>query len=86
VLPRQLAGDPALSSLEVFSDSMKDAAIADGDMLVVRQQPKAENGEIAAAAVDGQATVKTLKLPDPNDPDGHIWLMPCNAGIHADSR
>ena len=78
MLPKQLVGDGALFLLKVCGESMKDAAIVDGDMVVVRQQPRAENGEMVAAIVDGEATVKTLKLPDPKDPDGHVWLMPCN--------
>ena len=54
-------------------DSMVDAAITDGDWVVVRQQPVAENGEIVAAMIDGEATVKTFKRRD-----GHVWLMPAN--------
>jgi len=45
----------------------------DGDWVVVRRQPVAENGEIVAAMIDGEATVKTLKRID-----GHVWLMPHN--------
>jgi repressor LexA len=41
--------------------------------VVVRQQEDAENGELVAAMVDGEATVKTLKRSD-----GHAWLMPHN--------
>ena len=54
-------------------DSMVDAAICDGDWVVVRQQPTAENGEIVAAMIDGEATVKTYKRRD-----GHVWLLPHN--------
>lgn len=53
---------------------MVDAAICDGDMVVVRQQPSAENGEIVAAMLEGEATVKTLRTQD-----RHVWLMPQNA-------
>ena len=53
---------------------MINAAIADGDWVVVRQQPVAENGDIVAAMIDGEATVKTFKRSD----DGNIWLMPHN--------
>jgi repressor LexA len=53
------------------------AAIADGDLVVIRQQPAAENGEIVAAQLEGpeaaEATVKTLQRLD-----GHSWLMPHN--------
>ena len=52
---------------------MIDAAICDGDWVVVRQQPVAENGDIVAAMIDGEATVKTFKRED-----GHVWLLPHN--------
>ncbi|WP_214369185.1 transcriptional repressor LexA [Pseudonocardia sp. H11422] len=72
-LPREIVGEGTLFLLNVRGDSMVDAAITDGDWVVVRQQPVAENGEIVAAMIDGEATVKTLKRRD-----GHIWLMPAN--------
>jgi repressor LexA len=72
-LPRELVGDGTLFMLKVAGDSMVDAAICDGDWVVVRQQPTAENGEIVAAMIDGEATVKTYKRRD-----GHIWLLPHN--------
>lgn len=72
-LPRQLVGDGELYMLRVSGESMVDAAICDGDFVVVRRQGVAENGEIVAAMIDGEATVKTLKLKD-----GHRWLMPHN--------
>jgi repressor LexA len=73
-LPRQLVGDGDLFLLRVAGDSMVDAAICDGDWVVVRRQPVAENGEIVAAMIDGEATVKTFKRAD-----GHVWLLPHNA-------
>jgi repressor LexA len=73
-LPRQLVGDGQLFLLKVVGDSMVEAAICDGDWVVVRQQPVADNGEIVAAMIDGEATVKTFKRRD-----GHIWLLPHNA-------
>jgi repressor LexA len=73
-LPRQLVGDGDLFLLKVSGDSMVEAAICDGDWVVVRRQPVAENGEIVAAMLDGEATVKTLKRAD-----GHVWLLPQNA-------
>jgi repressor LexA len=73
-LPKTLVGDGPLFLLRVAGDSMIDAAIADGDWVVVRQQPEAENGEIVAAMIDGEATVKTLQRRD-----GHAWLLPHNA-------
>jgi len=72
-LTRQLVGDGTLFMLEVRGDSMVDAAICDGDYVVVRQQPDAENGEIVAALLDDEATVKTLRRKD-----GIAWLMPHN--------
>jgi repressor LexA len=72
-LPRELVGEGTLFMLKVVGDSMVEAAICDGDWVVVRQQPTAENGEIVAAMIDGEATVKTYKRRD-----GHVWLMPHN--------
>src|SRR4051812_44446052 len=72
-LPRQLVGDGQLFLLKVAGDSMVDAAICDGDWVVVRQQPVADNGDIVAAMIDGEATVKTFKRKD-----GHVWLLPHN--------
>ena len=60
-LPKQLVGDGQLFLLEVSGDSMVDAAICNGDYVVIRQQPTAENGEIVAAMIDGEATVKTFQ-------------------------
>lgn len=73
-LPRQLTGTGDLFMLLVSGDSMIDAAICDGDWVVVRRQPVAENGEIVAAVIDGEATVKVFQKRD-----GHIWLLPRNA-------
>ncbi len=73
-LPRQIVGDGELFLLKVAGDSMVDAAICDGDWVVVRRQPVAENGEVVAAMIDGEATVKTFKRTD-----GHVWLLPQNA-------
>jgi repressor LexA len=72
-LPREIVGEGTLFLLQVKGDSMLDAAICDGDWVVVRQQPNANNGEIVAAMLDGEATVKTYRHRD-----GHIWLMPHN--------
>jgi repressor LexA len=72
-LPKSLVGEGTLFLLEVVGDSMIDAAICNGDHVVVRQQPTAENGEIVAAMIDGEATVKTLQRKG-----GKIWLLPQN--------
>lgn len=72
-LPKQLVGDGTLFLLEVKGDSMIDAAICEGDWVVVRQQPTAVNGDIVAALLDDEATVKTYKQQD-----GKTWLLPHN--------
>jgi repressor LexA len=72
-LPRDLVGEGELFMLKVVGDSMIDAAICDGDWVVVRQQSTADNGDIVAALLDHEATVKTFKRRD-----GHVWLMPHN--------
>lgn len=72
-LPVDLVGSGELFMLRVVGDSMIDAAICDGDWVVVRQQADADNGDIVAALLDDEATVKTLKRRD-----GHVWLMPHN--------
>jgi repressor LexA len=73
-LPKELVGEGELFMLRVTGDSMIGAAIADGDWVVIRQQSDAESGEIVAAMIDGEATVKTLKRSD-----NHVWLMPHNS-------
>jgi repressor LexA len=72
-LPRELVGEGALFLLKVVGESMVDAAICDGDWVVVRQQNVADNGDIVAAMIDGEATVKTFKRTA-----GQVWLMPHN--------
>lgn len=72
-LPRELVGDGDLFLLKVVGESMVDAAICDGDWVVVRRQNVADNGDIVAAMIDGEATVKTFKRTG-----GQIWLMPHN--------
>ena len=78
-LPRQLVGEGELIILTVVGDSMIDAAIADGDWVVVRRESDIENGDIVAAMIesdtsaDREATVKTFKKQD-----GHVWLIPHN--------
>ncbi len=73
-LPTQMVGSGNLFMLTVQGDSMVDAAICDGDHVVIREQKTAENGEIVAALLDGEATVKVLKQRD-----GHTWLLPQNS-------
>ena len=72
-LPERLVWCGDLFLLQVVGDSMIDAAICDGDWVVVRSQSTAEKGEIVAAMIDGEATVKTFVQRD-----DHVWLMPHN--------
>jgi len=72
-LPRQLTGEGELFMLQVRGDSMIEAGIFEGDWVVVRRQNTAENGDIVAALLEDEATVKTLKRRD-----GHVWLLPQN--------
>ena len=72
-LPTELVGDGELFLLNVVGESMIDAAICDGDWVVVRRQPDAVNGDIVAALLDDEATVKTFKRGD-----DHVWLLPQN--------
>jgi repressor LexA len=72
-LPRELVGEGSLFLLRVVGESMIDAAICDGDWVVIRQQNVADNGDIVAAMIDGEATVKTFKRTR-----GQVWLMPHN--------
>jgi repressor LexA len=72
-LPKQIVGEGELFLLKVVGDSMIEAAICDGDWVVVSRQQTAENGNIVAALLDNEATVKTFRRRD-----GHVWLMPHN--------
>jgi repressor LexA len=72
-LPESLVGKGDLFMLKVKGESMINAAICDGDYVVIRQQKDASNGEIVAAMIDGEATVKTFSRKG-----GHIWLLPAN--------
>ncbi|MGN6427334.1 transcriptional repressor LexA [uncultured Leifsonia sp.] len=75
-LPRQLVGNGELFMLKVVGESMIDAAICDGDWVVVRAQNTAENGDIVAAMLDEEATVKVFRQRD-----GHTWLLPRNSNF-----
>ncbi len=72
-LPREIVGEGTLFLLRVVGESMIGAAICDGDWVVVRQQPVADNGDVIAALIDGEATVKTLRRRG-----GRVWLHPEN--------
>ncbi|WP_093422004.1 transcriptional repressor LexA [Saccharopolyspora flava] len=72
-LPRELTGRGNVFGLRVRGDSMVDAAICDGDIVVVRQQPEAHSGQIVAAMLDDEATVKVFRRRN-----GHVYLEPRN--------
>jgi repressor LexA len=72
-LPRELTGRGNVFGLRVRGDSMVDAAICDGDIVVVRQQSEAHSGQIVAAMIDGEATVKVYRRRN-----GHVYLEPRN--------
>ncbi|WP_040821904.1 transcriptional repressor LexA [Nocardia jiangxiensis] len=72
-LSRQLVGRGTVFGLRVRGDSMIDAAICDGDIVVVRRQPDAQTGEIVSAMIDGEATVKVFRRRN-----GHVYLEPRN--------
>jgi repressor LexA len=72
-LPRELTGRGRIFGLRVRGDSMIDAAICDGDIVVVRQQPEAHSGQIVAAMIDDEATVKVYRRRN-----GHVYLEPRN--------
>ncbi|GAA4031710.1 transcriptional repressor LexA [Allokutzneria multivorans] len=72
-LPRELTGRGTVFGLRVRGDSMVDAAICDGDIVVVRQQNEAHSGQIVAAMIDEEATVKVYRRRN-----GHVYLEPRN--------
>ncbi|WP_406490608.1 transcriptional repressor LexA [Streptomyces sp. NBC_01604] len=72
-LPRQVVGDGDLFALTVSGDSMVDASICDGDIVIVRRMDSADHGDIVAALLEDEATVKVLRRQD-----GEVWLMPRN--------
>jgi repressor LexA len=72
-LPRELTGRGTVFGLRVRGDSMIDAAICDGDIVVVRQQNEAHSGQIVAALLDDEATVKVYRRRN-----GHVLLEPRN--------
>lgn len=72
-LPREKVGSGVLFAVRVVGDSMVNASIFDGDYLIVRQQDAARHGDIVAALIEDEATVKIF-----HHVDGHVWLMPQN--------
>lgn len=72
-LPRELVGRGTVFGLRVRGDSMIEAAICDGDLVVIRKQHEAHSGDIVAAMIDGEATVKVYRRRN-----GHVYLEPRN--------
>ncbi|MGH3861003.1 transcriptional repressor LexA [Actinokineospora sp.] len=72
-LPRELTGRGDVFGLRVRGESMVDAAICDGDIVVVRRQHEAHSGQIVAAMIDDEATVKVYRRRN-----GHVYLEPRN--------
>ncbi len=86
-LPQELVGEGQLFMLRVRGESMIDAGVFDGDLVVVRQQPTVEQGEMCAALIDGEATVKFFR----RTPTGEVFLDPANEAfapipVHADQQ
>lgn len=75
-LPTEIVGDSATFMLSVHGDSMIEAGINDGDYLVVREQPTANNGDIVVALIEDGATVKRFYKED-----DHIRLQPENSSM-----
>jgi repressor LexA len=73
-LPKELVGEGQLFMLRVRGESMIDAGVLDGDLVVVRQQPSVEQGEMCAALLDGEATVKFYRRTRA----GEVFLDPAN--------
>ena len=64
---------PGCFALRVRGDSMINAAIMSGDLVIVRPQPTADDGDIVVARIEDEATVKRLRRRN-----GKVWLMPEN--------
>jgi repressor LexA len=73
-LPKELVGEGQLFMLRVRGESMIEAGVLDGDLVVVREQPKVEQGEMCAALIDGEATVKFFRRTRA----GEVFLDPAN--------
>jgi repressor LexA len=73
-LPKELVGDGQLFMLRVRGDSMIEAGVLDGDLVVIREQPSVEQGEMCAALIDGEATVKFFRRTR----SGEVFLDPAN--------
>jgi repressor LexA len=74
-LPASLVGGGTIFALTVRGESMLEAGVLPGDTVVVRQQPSVEQGEMCAALINGEATVKFFRRTRA----GEVWLDPANA-------
>jgi repressor LexA len=75
-LPKDLVGDGTLFMLRVRGESMLQAGVFPRDLVVIRQQAEVEQGDMCAAMIDGEATVKFFRRTR----DGEIFLDPANDG------
>ena len=76
VLPQSMLGQDDVFCLRVQGESMIDIGILDGDIVVLRRQESADNGDIVVALVDDEATLKRIFYED-----GHVRLQPENAAM-----
>ena len=73
-LNKELIKNPSATFYgRVKGDSMKDVGINDGDLLIIDKSLEPKNGKIAVCFIDGEFTVKKIKLAK-----DHLWLMPAN--------
>lgn len=75
-VPPSMAGDGRCFVLQVRGESMEEDGILDGDFVVVRKQPAAENGEIVVALINNEATIKRYYRHR-----NHVELRPAHAGM-----
>jgi repressor LexA len=78
-LPSRCGDDDEMFALRVQGDSMRDAGIMDGDLVIVRRQLTASSGSIVVALIGDEATVKTLYI---RNRGGRIELRPENPDYH----
>jgi repressor LexA len=86
-LPTTLVGDGTLFMLRVRGQSMLEAGVLPGDLVVVRQQPTVEQGQMCAVLIEDEATVKFFR----RTMSGEVFLDPANPAyepipLHADDQ
>jgi DNA polymerase V len=73
-LNRELVRHPASTFYgRVRGDSMQDAGVCDGDILIIDKSLEPQNGDMAVCFVDGEFTIKHIRIEK-----GAVWLMPAN--------